>query len=523
MTGLLEAVRKPAAPMVAPVGTGVVRRTCSCDHEHGGGAECSECKKKQVQRAAAAHASGGGSRVPPIVGEVLRSPGQSLDRSTRSFMERRIGHDFGSVRIHTDAQAAASARAVHALAYTVGRDVVFDAGRYAPQTLDGRRLIAHELTHVAQQGGGDATGMTLQLGAVDDAHEQHAERVARAAVLDRGPRVAASTAPRPSGVLRRQVNPPAPEVEPNIAVGENVPYEKWSQTIEGQYRARGDNFRANAVRKCRVSGGDACPWLLSVDEVHALLALSKSSGGDPKRVEMGMGAAAPVLARALRAAPTLRLVPPPAPVPPPGVAPGVGVGGAATAAGIGAIVAICVIAGMQLWELGQFEDDLRAKGFIILEAPLALCIGGCHQSAPSPGPNLKPLLPSNDEWIRKWLEDRPMAGKRRLAPIPVPPVPVPAPPAARPKSTRCTDDEVDAMHDAVKEACDKERSCSPQLDTCDTAKQKIAAGYACIDARERLQKKCFQKGDPGYDGHMRQIAEAYAALRNCEAVVQAKC
>src|SRR5262245_19981135 len=85
----------PARAAIAPVRTGVLQRKCSCDHEHGGGTECEECQKKaRVQRtpAAATRASVGG--VPSIVGDVLRSPGQPMDRSTRSFMERRIGHDF---------------------------------------------------------------------------------------------------------------------------------------------------------------------------------------------------------------------------------------------------------------------------------------------------------------------------------------------------------------------------------------------------------------------------------------------
>ena len=89
--------------------------------------------------------------VPRIVHDVLRSPGQPLDASARSFMEPRFGHDFSGVRVHADDRAATSARAVNALAYTVGRDVVFGAGQYAPGTIAGKRLLAHELTHVVQQ------------------------------------------------------------------------------------------------------------------------------------------------------------------------------------------------------------------------------------------------------------------------------------------------------------------------------------------------------------------------------------
>ena len=85
------------------------------------------------------------------------TPGRTLDPQTRGFMEARFGHDFGRVRIHSDGRAAESARALNASAYTVGRDIVFGAGKFAPASDTGRSLLAHELTHVAQQeksGGG---------------------------------------------------------------------------------------------------------------------------------------------------------------------------------------------------------------------------------------------------------------------------------------------------------------------------------------------------------------------------------
>ena len=90
------------------------------------------------------------TEAPPLVHEVLRSPGQPLDPSTRDFMEPRLGADFREVRVHTDAEAAASARLMGAHAYTVGRDVVFAAGKFSPATAEGRALLAHELTHVRQ-------------------------------------------------------------------------------------------------------------------------------------------------------------------------------------------------------------------------------------------------------------------------------------------------------------------------------------------------------------------------------------
>jgi hypothetical protein len=91
------------------------------------------------------------AEMPPVVADALRSPGQSLDAGTRAFFEPRFGHDFSRVRVHTDAKAAESARTANALAYTVGRHVIFGAGQYAPGTSDGKKLLAHELAHVVQQ------------------------------------------------------------------------------------------------------------------------------------------------------------------------------------------------------------------------------------------------------------------------------------------------------------------------------------------------------------------------------------
>jgi hypothetical protein len=95
-----------------------------------------------------------GKGVPPIVHDVLRSPGQPLHAATRVDMEGRFGHDFSGVRVHTDSGAAKSAAAVSAKAYTVGRTVVFGQGNYAPETGEGKRILAHELTHVVQQSRG---------------------------------------------------------------------------------------------------------------------------------------------------------------------------------------------------------------------------------------------------------------------------------------------------------------------------------------------------------------------------------
>jgi hypothetical protein len=93
----------------------------------------------------------------PVVDDVISSGGQPLDAETRAFFEPRFGYDFSHVRVHADDRAAQSARSVSAKAYTVGEHVVFGKRQFSPHTTDGRELLAHELTHVIQQGRADAT------------------------------------------------------------------------------------------------------------------------------------------------------------------------------------------------------------------------------------------------------------------------------------------------------------------------------------------------------------------------------
>jgi hypothetical protein len=107
----------------------------------------------RIQRAATA--SAGADVTPEVESGIsrLRGGGQPLDAATRATMETRIGHHFGQVRIHTDARAADLSSQVRARAFTVGSDLAFAPGQYQPGSAEGQRLLAHELTHVVQQGG----------------------------------------------------------------------------------------------------------------------------------------------------------------------------------------------------------------------------------------------------------------------------------------------------------------------------------------------------------------------------------
>jgi Domain of unknown function (DUF4157) len=136
-----------------------VQHTCAC------GGECPKCKEEQshhrslqitpIRRADASSttipAEFAISEAPDFVHEVLHSSGQPLDELTRTFMGRQFGHDFSRVRVHTDEKATRAASALQAHAFTLGRDIFFGQGEFAPFSQNGRRLLAHELTHVVQQ------------------------------------------------------------------------------------------------------------------------------------------------------------------------------------------------------------------------------------------------------------------------------------------------------------------------------------------------------------------------------------
>jgi hypothetical protein len=336
--------------------------------------KCAACEEEEQETLRTKRAETGGAtsgEAPAIVHDVLRAPGQPLDPASREFFEPRFGRDFSGVRVHSGARAAESARLVGARAYTVRENIVFGAGRHSPNTYAGQALLAHELTHVVQQGkAGPGT-------------------LARA-----------RTSRDSSDWLRRQpadapVHDTPVSFEESPAQRAGVPYEKWAKEIEQQYRTRGDIPRANAIRACREQGLDGCAWLLTADEAQRMFALAKESAGDETKIRLGLVGAAPLLARQLaRAAPALA----PAPVAPsagPMLTPG-------AVAGPAALAAVVVLTSYLLWTIGQFQDKLRAKGFVILEDPLALCVGGCHMPGPKAGPSIPDFPGLTPDQLKDW-------------------------------------------------------------------------------------------------------------------------
>ena len=223
-----EQSRVPLDASIAPARTGVLQRKCACGGLIGLSGSCAECQQKKLlgkpvqtklrinepgdryeqeadrvadhvmrmpeitsERARRPRATGrlvqrreagsgsGMSEAPSLVHDVLSSPGQPLDSATRAFFEPRFGHDFSQVRVHADGKAAESAQTVNALAYTVGRDVVFGAGQYPPFAVGDRKLLAHELAHVVQQGG-STTQSATGIGRTGEPLDTQADRVGNA-------------------------------------------------------------------------------------------------------------------------------------------------------------------------------------------------------------------------------------------------------------------------------------------------------------------------------------------------------
>lgn len=158
-----------------------------------------------------------------LVREALSSPGTPLHPADRRFMERRFGHDFSTVRVHTDDPASQSARSISALAYTAGDHIAFLAGQYSPQTESGRRLLAHELAHVVQQRasapqGGSPGG--LRLGDPGDSLERGAVSAAdRVMTVHAG---VTDTAASPAGIIPSAGSAPGAAVQRKLRIGADL-------------------------------------------------------------------------------------------------------------------------------------------------------------------------------------------------------------------------------------------------------------------------------------------------------------
>jgi hypothetical protein len=175
----------PSRPLVQRCGAG----PCDCAEQQ----EEGDIHRKPVERGLTEP-----DDVPPVVHDVLKSHGTPLSADARAFFEPRFGQDFSMVRLHSDARAAASARAVGARGYTVGNDIVLGEDAQWVPTASGGKVLAHELAHVIQQRGRVSAQAKLTVGEADSPAEREADRAAEDVMRTRE----LSNALRPGGGLR---------------------------------------------------------------------------------------------------------------------------------------------------------------------------------------------------------------------------------------------------------------------------------------------------------------------------------
>ena len=169
----------------------------------------------------------------PVKDVVGSGGGSPLDRDTRGFMESRLGADFSDVRIHTDSKASDSARSVQAHAYTVGSDVVFQSGKYQPESDSGKRMLAHELTHVVQQRSGPVAG-TPAAGGIKISHPSDSFEQAAESSADR---VMSSGTPAPAAASSVQTSVQREEDEEEVQ-GTFVQREEDEEEVQGMFVQR---------------------------------------------------------------------------------------------------------------------------------------------------------------------------------------------------------------------------------------------------------------------------------------------
>jgi len=175
--------------------------------------------------------------------ERARGGGQELDVSVQRKMESAFGADFGNVRVHTDAEADQLNHAVGALAFTTGSDIFFRTGFYEPTSSSGQELLAHELTHVVQQGGTRLQGK-LALGAPDDAYEQEADRTAKSVV---------DTLGSSTSIVSRTPHPSDATVQRECACGGQAA--SGGECLEC-HRKRETLFQTSPFMRRQLDGGD---------------------------------------------------------------------------------------------------------------------------------------------------------------------------------------------------------------------------------------------------------------------------
>lgn len=504
----------------------------------------------RVQRSAQQASTGKGS-APASVDRVLASPGAPLAPALRQDMERSFGHDFSQVRVHADAAAAQSARDVRAHAYTAGSHIVFGASQFLPGTSAGRHLLAHELTHVLQQsahtdgaGGGNAAIMRKGFeSTVEICHRVLETR--KFDVQNGGLRVViAANSPDTSvpncdnfdfGVSLNRSEDWWPDKEIGTCEAStggnrvftfgNLPAGTYYLTIWRTFDnpnccLEGDIMVFDEAAANDSAGCHRAKDLSTMDIVHGALDLAgfiPVLGAIPDGINAGIyvvegdwanaGLSAVAMVPAwgdgvklvsMAGKSTIRVTAKAA----------IKLGPKGIAEGLKEVKAVSKAAKLteEAGKAAKLEKELAQQ--VGKEAAQKLEKEAAEKAASKEKPGAKKEKPPESEGAAKEKEKTKDKEKEK---------------DKKKKGPKCSAAEIEVMNKAMHVFCNKPRSCSMQGDTCESAVAKVAASYGCIDGRVNLQKNCFSPGDPKYETHMERIAQEYASLRNCEAVVRAKC
>lgn len=496
--------------------------------------------------------------MPEGVGSYLArsaGSGRALAAPVRARLESSFGRSFGDVRVIADDQSARAADTLRARAFTVGRSIWFGRGEYQPGTRDGERLIAHELAHTVQAGSEvRAAQASLTVGSAGDPFEAEADRAADAAL--RGEAVHLSAAPA-APPIRRQPKPAADPDRDGLAAEKEI-----AQAIQS---ARAFKQQADAI----VTGASEVDLDLvdivmaqgeAVEETLTWITESRRSIARLAEAErrVVLGAASIELQLYIRNAEHLSVLNKNISLEIPDnvsnateveaeleryatwheewVVQNSYVGelaGDLVALGTGAAEKIEVnllaaekfteyqsnlvqegetlqILDTEMNSFASQASSMRTRQKIagVLEIVLALRGGKGRLRSPKGVPR------GGGGGFKPRAKFRRAKGAKK-----------PNNPKKRKKRNRggCTPAEITAMNTELHKYCNQRRRCSMQADDCSSATAKVAAGMGCVRGRTELQQKCFKKSDAGYANHMSQLAEASAALHECETIMMAKC
>lgn len=466
------------------------------------------------------------------VNQTLSSSGQPLLSELRTDMESRFGVDFGDVRIHCDALAARSANDVFAQAYTAGRHIAFANGHFRPHTASGKHLLAHELTHVVQQATPGAPAL-MRKGFESTIKVCHRVLESQHFTVDKGGvRVVLMAQGADSSV------PNCRDFEFGVTL--KSPRKLWFDKEIGTCKNHSGGIRVFKFANLPRGTYYLTFWRL-FDHPHCCLegdvmVFDEAQASDGSGCQRAKDLSTfDIVHGALDLAgfiPVLGAIPD-------GINAGI-----YSLEGDWANAGLSAVASVPVWGDGIKLGTITGKAAIKVEAKVALKLGeeglaaeikalkAASESAKlakreAAEQALKLEKEAAEQTARKKAGD---TGKTSQGAKDPPKASKKDKPADKKKDKdkkvkkpKCTAAEIETYNLAMHIFCNKPRSCSMQGDSCESATAKVAAGYGCVDARVVLQQRCFHKGDPGYERHMQQIAQASAALRNCQDIMAAKC